>query len=724
MRKELELIEKIEQYLNGQLEAAEKTAFEEQMAGDPGLREEIRLQKEIMKGIERAALRKSLQGKRLRFRRGRRFTQWGSAGLVILVVAAAILYYKHNAGGQASGYEGRSLPAYNESGEKSWADADRNLGAQTFEIKASDDTVIETKGGLVLSVPANAFLDEDGKAVKGKLELIVKEALDPASIINAGLSSKSGNRLLESGGMFFVDARKDGKALTIDPSNGIYAEVPVDTLRAGMQLFRGKRLADGNIDWVNPTLLEHYLVPVDIQSLDFYPPHYLDSLARWGYDIRNKVFTDSLYYSFAWMFSEAGRHDIEEKEYREWDSVAKTEAGPYDHVKSDSIVQGQRQPYSLHDTSLGPYWGACAVNPAKIKAIWHATFQNTLLSTREFEERIPWIHKAGLGVLDLYVSNLDKDLCSIDSMAARACLEATDIGDRFYSFAARRDGKVKNGNRQFDKLREYYRHKAEAFTEAISKTQREFWNNEIKLDREAGRREVDHQYDSINRMYRNFREEVDLNLREAYRQLGYGDFVPVRWTGEVYRVQVTNTGWCNVDRYVEESVLDRKSLDLTEPLNGKKAIINYSAVSFRIIGSAAFDRLYVYLLPDKLNSFMRLDGRDGKYSEKLDELLRYKLVCVGYRDEQAFFYSQDDIRPKDYSSIVLKEIGKNELDRELNSRGNKGKGLDMQAENNFFQFEIRDQKRTKRDHSLRELRDRVELVVFPCYQGYQRSIDD
>ncbi|MEJ0083217.1 MAG: hypothetical protein WDM78_20220 [Puia sp.] len=45
--------------------------------------------------------------------------------------------------------------------------------------------MIETKGGIVMSVPANGFLGKNGQPVKGRFELAVKEALDPASIIRA-----------------------------------------------------------------------------------------------------------------------------------------------------------------------------------------------------------------------------------------------------------------------------------------------------------------------------------------------------------------------------------------------------------------------------------------------------------------------------------------------------------------------------------------------------------
>src|SRR5258708_205833 len=412
MRNELEQIEKIEHYLRDRLSVAEKLRFEEQIANDPALQEEVRLQQEILQGIERASLKQKIQKAGVRFRRGRNFLKWGFSGLAgILLIAAtlyAILYYKHISAHEQKSYEGKALPEYNESGGKDWADADRNLTAQTFWVDASNDTVIETKGGIYLSVPAAAFLNSNGQSAKGKVELIVKEALDPASNLRAGLSSKSGNQLLETGGMFFVDARKNGQALKIHPSHPIYAEVSTDTIKPGMQLFTGQRLPDGSIDWTNPRPLQHDLIPVDIHSLDFYPPHYLDSLSRWGYDSRNRTFTDSLYYSFARFFGQPGPGaEPANAEYYNMVDTVRTPSSEAVKADNSGFSPVPQTDIPKTDSAWGyPFGeGGCGINPAKIKSIWRKEFQTTLLSTREFEQRMAWIHLSGNSrVLALYVT--------------------------------------------------------------------------------------------------------------------------------------------------------------------------------------------------------------------------------------------------------------------------------------------------------------------------------
>jgi hypothetical protein len=799
MRPELEIIEKIELYLRGELNAVDKASFERQMATDPALREQVNLQQDILRGIERTELKQRIAKAGKSFKFGKNFTKWGLGGLSLVVLVGAFLFYKSQAG--RNEYGKNSLPEFNEQGEKSWADADRNLSAQVFTIEAAKDTVIETKGGIVMAIPSNCFLDDNGNIVEGKVDLTVKEALDPATMINAGLSTRSGDKLLESGGMFFTDARKDGKILKINPAKGIYTEIPANEIKPGMQLFSGKRMADGTIDWVDPRPLEHDLLPVDIKMLNFYPPDYLDSLAHWGYDIKNKTFTDSLYYSFASGFGPQPKasdstnktdvtyeneevvsadltselavdtavrfdggtlfftkcaschnplvdivgprlkgvlnneyyggniskitrwinnvnslvasepHYIElKKQYgsvmQQFDMPQTEVAAIFDYIES---YQSDVDARYLHDSI-----SSCGINPAKIKAIWNEQFQNTFIATREFEERLKLIHYISQpSLLDLYLNNLDKPLYYIDSLAALKW--QMDSNNQFEEFAARRDGRVKTGSVQFEMLKKYYEDKTRAYTEAITKTQNEYWNKQVENDIEASNKKFEHTLDSSKRMWENYQQELDLNMKDAYRQLGKGPNIPRGIPTNVYSAQVTTTGWCNVDRYVIESTITRTTLNYTDPESGKKAVIKYEPISIEISQWNEYDRLYVYLLPSKLTSFMRLNGEEGKYSEKLNELMQYDLVCIAYKDEQAYYYSQKDVRPGNYPAISLMMIGKDELAQQLNSFGQK-QVAELKKEQDYFVFEIIDAKRQKNNVRLQELTEKIRPVIFSCYR--------
>ena len=284
----------------------------------------------------------------------------------------------------------------------------------------------------------------------------------------------------------------------------------------------------------------------------------------------------------------------------------------------------------------------------------------------------------------------------------------------FEAFAARRDGKVKNSSAQVELLKKYYANKANAFTEAVAKTQNDYWNKQAKMDDAAMQKRISHVNDSFGRAQHNFNEEVDLNLKEAYRQLGYNPVIP-RSTGPVYAVQVTTTGWCNVDRYVVASTQTRTTLNYTDPQSGKKAVIRYEGFSVNIDQRNQYDRLYVYLLPNRLNSFMRVNEVNGKFSEKLNELIKYDLICIGYKDEQAYVYSQQQTEAKDYSNVSLDKISEEDFIQRLNSIGSQSQSIELRQENNYFRFEITDVKRQQRNMAMRELTSRIAKVIFTCY---------
>src|SRR5580698_6498307 len=142
---------------------------------------------------------------------GKNFLKWAGLAISIIAVSGINVYFTSHRHKNEDLIQ--PLPEYNEQGTKQWSDADKYLPEQNFIINIAIDTVIQTRGGMVLAIPANCFLDDEGKPASGSVELEVKEALDPASMMKAGLSTKSGSQLLESAGMFYLNGRKDGKSL-------------------------------------------------------------------------------------------------------------------------------------------------------------------------------------------------------------------------------------------------------------------------------------------------------------------------------------------------------------------------------------------------------------------------------------------------------------------------------------------------------------------------------
>lgn len=469
----METNELIDKYLKGLLSKEETNAFEERLKKEPGLKKSLELQKDIIKGVERDGLKQQAQQAYKNYKLKRSF-KGGAFGLGIIVAVSAIAYFgvklTNTATSQAIPYE------LNENGEKLWSDADKNLPSQIFQIDPTRDTVVETTKGLVFSIPAKCFLDENNRPVDESIKLEIKEALDAAAIIKAGLSSKSGDQLLESEGMFYLNARKGEQSLKIDTKNAIYAQIPTAVKKERMMLFEGKRMANGTIDWIAPKQMENYLIAQDINKLNFYPPLYLDTLASLGKSAKNKKYTDSLYYSFAELFlvdsapatapalteallSDTSRTDLvkgnssngamlfgkyctschsagsnkvvgpglanigskvpqpsrvflrafirnSEKVLKEkgefgryanriFEEYGKSPMSNYENLSEEEIE-------ALIDFISRPQVESQGVNPAKIKAIWNDKFSNTLIATKEFEERLKFMHtQCDENILDL-----------------------------------------------------------------------------------------------------------------------------------------------------------------------------------------------------------------------------------------------------------------------------------------------------------------------------------
>jgi len=788
MRKELELIEKIEKYLNGQLTATEKMEFEKELASNPSLKEQVDLQKQVQQGVQRIQIKKQVQQAFKKYKWTKNFKNWGLGGLSMAIVATAIVFFTYKNPVEKSNPLGmkQPLPELNENGEKLWSDADKYLPAQYFELDPAKDTVIETEQGIVFSIPANCFLNADGKPAKSPIKLEIKEALDANSIIQAGLSTRSGNQQLESAGMFYLNARAENETLKIDPYNSVYAEIPAAKKKEGMMLFEGKRLSDGTIDWTNPKPLENYLIPVDINTLDFYPPKYIDSLAAMGRDVKNKTFTDSLYYSFAFqptpppvsapnpfgILADSTRTDtiktFQTVRHKDGSKIFKqncamchrldnqrltgpglagvadrvpqpTNAWLFKYIKNNLQVKKSGDKYAqklsndgggimtvfdgtISDEDIKALvnyltntkkhenaFSSDPVDPAKVKAIWNEKFNNTLISTKQFEERLKYMHSAcnGSKALDLYINNIEKNMCTIDSIAAK-----TTGDDKFYEFAARGNGKVKADRKQLEKLKFYYENKSKAYAQAVAKTQEKFMKEQERMNKRAENvREKQNEKERIMN-WNNFNEEFKINLKEAYRQLGK-PYVERPLPRSTYGVSISMPGWKNIDAYVVESTLNHTTLNYTAE-NGKKAVIKYEPISVQISGEEGYDRVLAYLIPDQLDGFTRMKDGNGKFTESLNELLKYKLICIGYKGSDVFLYTNDMVNLRTYDKVSLNKVDQQTLKNELNKlKAREQTGLILD-DVDYQQFDLKEQQRQNKLWDLEVFRNHIQHIIFPC----------
>lgn len=127
------------------------------------------------------------------------------------------------------------------------------LPSSKFSITTDRDTIIQGVSGTSLLIKKNTFADQNGKAVNGKIEIELKEALSMEAIVMGNLTTVSNGNILQSGGMIYIDATSNREKLSIAESKSIEVVLPTKNKKDSMQLFTG--IADpqnGQLNWVNP----------------------------------------------------------------------------------------------------------------------------------------------------------------------------------------------------------------------------------------------------------------------------------------------------------------------------------------------------------------------------------------------------------------------------------------------------------------------------------------
>ncbi len=774
--------ELITRYIDGELSASDKAAFEAQLNSNTELKKEYELQLKLVESVKRMGLKNQLASSFKKVKTTKLFTKAAICLVITLAVLGAVLIIKN----QSHKAPNEIRYELNEEGKPNWSEADRTLESQLFRINPDRDTIIETQQGIVIAIPAASFEHPTGEGITGNFDLEVKEAMTAAEIMKAGLSTLSNERLLETGGMFYINARQGNENLLVNRNKPLNVNVPMNNDKNDMMLFKGERRADGSIKWVEPKPMKRKLATVDILKLNFYPEHFLDSVKALGFDVKNKQLTDSIYYSFggcgAYDFQEDGNdtykamaaatpvssyrikpdgkklfrqncamcHTMDSQKLtgpglegilervpsitwmKEWilnsDKVTASGDAYARKIKEENgnaamtVYEG-----TLSDTDMNalikfitgkseividnrPGSECSEIDPARIKAIWDKQFNHTILATKAFEERLKVIFKTcDPRILKLYIHNLDHDLYELDSTAAT--LTSGEVQTKFKEFAKRRDGGVEISDAQSLKLQSYFEEKQAIYAKAMHATMQKLYEKENQQAQESSEKRNQHRQEQSTRNATTYSEELEINLDEAYRQVGKkrSSVPPDNYAS----ANITQTGWNNLDRYVMESTTNRTTLDYTDPENGKKAVIKYEPVSVTVTNSGDYDRIVCYMIPNKLSSFQLMKQEGTAFKEKLNELMNYSIVTVGFKGSKTFYHEIRKGEAKAYS-ITLAAIDTKALDIKLNSSFPLNQQKDLLKDINFQQFDLAENKRQEKIREREAIRARLYPVVFPC----------
>lgn len=605
MRNELEQIERVVAYLSDNMSSSEKFQFEKELETNSSLSEELNMQQKLMNGVKRQHLRTEIRAAEKTYNRIRLGKQALIATILAMITITLGIYaYRYYQNSQNKSIE--SVPSTEST-------LNENLPIQEFKLDNRKDTIVVTSSGIVFAIGEGSF---DTK--QPYVTLQIQEALHPDQIIKAGLSTISNGKLLETGGMFFIQAIVDGVGVQL--RKPIIAEVPDITGKSGMQIFDGVADSSGIINWTNPQPTETFLQTYPVTSLDFYPPQYLSQLEILQQDYQNKSFTDSLYYSFS---TTKVSHSVKPKNVESnYNSSADTIN--YEYESNENYIA-----------------------PAKIKTIWNDRFNQTLVATKEFEARLKVYHEqceAGK-LFDLVMNNLDKPFREIDRMA----LEISRTSE-IEAFLTEDKGRVRPDTGLFRSLNAFYAKQWKVLDKEAQNARRAYLTDpqlkNEKFDRMVW--DIHQKADSVNTFL--FLKELRFNLDTAYKQLGY----PVSANPILPRltVSITSTGWKNLDQYVLESTAKRESMSYTDPETGKTAVLKYAKALVIVEQAEQYDQLRVYAIPKKFNSYVRMKNLGSGFEYSLNEMMEYSLFATATIGNQEYLY-QSAILTSGETHIVM-----------------------------------------------------------------------
>lgn len=226
----------------------------------------------------------------------------------------------------------------------------------TFTIATDRDNILVDSSGIVLFIPPYAFKDTAGDVITDSIEIEFRSISNLTDLIGNGINTSNPNLILNSETVFYFEAQHPTKTLTIDPEKPIYIELPSPNDTNNRKLFQGEE-TDQQIHWQQPHERVKYLIPFDLEELDFYPPGFEETVEnnlpfRDHYSTSCK-FLDSLYYSFA------------------------VSPLPSTHMETAGFFSTPQEEITTETKALRHY----GINPASIAALKSRLFENTYIST-------------------------------------------------------------------------------------------------------------------------------------------------------------------------------------------------------------------------------------------------------------------------------------------------------------------------------------------------------
>lgn len=132
--------------------------------------------------------------------------------------------------------------------------------SESIEIDNSKDTIITCKKGTRIFIPKNAFVLGNKKTLSTpKITFKVTEYYDVSEMIDANLTTQSDGKILETGGMIYVEAYSNNLKCDLDKNKQLGIQFGGNSASDSMQIFNGV-IANDTINWKIPLEIEEVIV--------------------------------------------------------------------------------------------------------------------------------------------------------------------------------------------------------------------------------------------------------------------------------------------------------------------------------------------------------------------------------------------------------------------------------------------------------------------------------
>jgi hypothetical protein len=120
---------------------------------------------------------------------------------------------------------------------------------ETFTIDPFKDTIITCQKGTKVFLKSNSLQHKDGSVPTGEVEVKIREFYSLSEFTGNNLTTTSGDKLLETGGMVNISVSSNGEPLILQDGKEYALYFPKKKHKEDMQLFYGDFDENRQIDW-------------------------------------------------------------------------------------------------------------------------------------------------------------------------------------------------------------------------------------------------------------------------------------------------------------------------------------------------------------------------------------------------------------------------------------------------------------------------------------------